>query len=61
MPQLLSKIINIINMNIIIRILGNDLNGIHSNNQTIENLKFTLINENEFVNTDKLYILNRIL
>ena len=48
-------------MNIIIRILGNDLNGIHSNNQTIENLKFTLINENEFVNTDKLYILNRIL
>ena len=30
---------------LIIRILGNDLNGLHGNNQTITNLEFTLKNE----------------
>ena len=45
---------------VIIRILGNDLNGIHGNEQTYNNLKFTLENEYPFENTNKIYILNRI-
>ena len=47
--------------NIIIRILGNDLEQIHGYDQTYENLKFTLENESEFINTDKLFVLNKIL
>jgi len=47
--------------NIIIRILGNDLNGLHGNNQTYNNLKFTLENEPQFSNCDKIFILNRII
>ena len=46
---------------ILIRILGNDLNEIHGLNQTYTNLEFTLNNEKEFSNTDKLYLLNRIV
>lgn len=46
---------------LIIRILGNDLPGIHGNNQTINNLEFTLKNEYNFFQTDKIYILNRIV
>ena len=45
---------------LIFRILGNDLQGIHGNNQTITNLKFTLENESEFPNTTKMFLLNRI-
>ena len=45
---------------IIIRILGNDLK-MHDDNQTYNNLKFTLENEHNFNNTDKLYILNKII
>lgn len=47
--------------NIVIRILGNNLKYLHSSNQTIDNLKFTLQNEPEFEDTDKIYILNRIV
>lgn len=47
--------------NLIIRILGNDLEQIHGHDQTYENLKFTLENESEFINTDKLFVLNKIL
>ena len=47
-------------MNLIIRILGNDLSGLHGENQTYNNLKFTLENEPEFENTDKMFLLNRI-
>ena len=45
---------------LIIRILGNDLRGLHGSNQTFENLLFTLNHEPEFNGTDKMYILNRI-
>ncbi|NCC83760.1 MAG: glycosyltransferase [Clostridia bacterium] len=44
----------------LIRILGNDLPMRHSENQTYNNLKFTLENESEFDNCIKLWILNRI-
>jgi len=47
--------------NIIIRILGNDLEQMHGYDQTYENLKFTLENESEFINTDKLFVLNKIV
>lgn len=46
---------------LIIRILGNDLNGLHGNNQTIKNLKFTLKNEYMFKDTKKMFVLNRII
>lgn len=45
---------------LIIRILGNDLEGLHGSNQTITNLKFTLEHEPNFENVDKIYLLNRI-
>lgn len=45
---------------LIFRILGNDLQGLHGNNQTIQNLEFTLINEEQFPDTDKIFLLNRI-
>ena len=47
-------------MNLIIRILGNDLSGLHGSDQTITNLKFTLEHEPNFPNTKKLFLLNRI-
>ena len=40
-------------MYLLFRILGNDLNGLHGENQTYNNLKFTLENEPEFKNTHK--------
>ena len=46
---------------LIVRILGNDLETLHGKNQTYNNLKFTIKNESSFINTDKLYILNRIV
>ena len=46
---------------LIIRILGNDLEGLHGNNQTITNLEFTLKNEYMFNNTKKIFVLNRII
>ena len=45
----------------IFRILGNNLNSVHSDTQTFDNLKFTLENEAEFENCDKIWILNRIV
>jgi hypothetical protein len=45
---------------LIIRILGNDLEGLHGSNQTLTNLKFTLEHEPNFENVDKIYLLNRI-
>ena len=45
---------------LIFRILGNDLQGLHGNNQTLQNLEFTLVNEIQFPDTEKVYLLNRI-
>jgi len=42
------------------RILGNDVPGLHGENQTIINLKFTLENESQYPNADYVYVLNRI-
>ena len=46
---------------LIIRILGNDLEGLHGNNQTITNLEFTLKNEYKLKDTKKIFVLNRII
>ena len=46
---------------LIFRMLGNDLLGLHGDNQTFANLLFTINHEIEFKNTDKLYVLNRIV
>jgi hypothetical protein len=46
---------------LITRILGNDIPIVHSGTQTYENLLFTIKNESNFVNTDKIYLLNRIV
>ncbi|WP_269900181.1 alginate lyase family protein [Paenalcaligenes faecalis] len=45
----------------IVRILGNDLPGRHSEDQTYNNLNFTLQNESDFQNCIKIWILNRIV
>jgi len=45
---------------LIIRMLGNDLVGLHHPKQTIKNLKFTLEHEPDFPHTDKVFVLNRI-
>lgn len=45
---------------LLMRILGNDLQGLHGDNQTVENLKFTLKYEADFKETDKIYVLNKI-
>ena len=45
---------------LIIRILGNDLEGLHGQNQTLDNLKFTLENEPKFPNCKKMFLLNRM-
>eukprot|EP01084_Bolivina_argentea_P201625 344623_1 len=45
---------------LLIRILGNDLQGLHGKQQTIENVKFTLKYETNFKDTLKLYVLNKI-
>lgn len=47
--------------NVIIRILGNDLPGLHGENQTYNNLDFTLKYESNFLDTDKVFILNRLV
>ena len=44
----------------LIRILGNDLPSRHSEDQTYDNLKFTLKNESDFKACKKIWILNRI-
>ena len=46
---------------LMIRIIGNDLPGLHGKNQTYDNLKYTLENECPFENVDKMVILNRIV
>ena len=46
---------------LITRILGNDLPTIHGNEQTIDNLLFTVTYEEAFDDTDKVYVLNRII
>tara|TARA_B100000989_G_scaffold115828_1_gene85264 strand:- start:12414 stop:14126 length:1713 start_codon:yes stop_codon:yes gene_type:complete len=45
---------------LITRMLGNDLSGLHGEEQTLRNLEFTLKEEPHFDNVDKLFILNRI-
>ena len=42
------------------RILGNDLKSLHGENQTLNNLAFTLKHEPDFPDTDKMFLLNRI-
>ena len=49
------------NKYLIIRMLGNDLGELHGNNQTYNNLKFTIDHEPKFKNTDKVYVLNRFV
>ena len=49
------------NKYLMIRILGNDLDGLHGSNQTLENLAFTLENEYNFSNCKKMFVLNRIV
>ena len=48
---------------LIIRVLGNDLQGIHGHQQTYENLKFTLENEKLDIGQkiDKVFVLNKIV
>lgn len=46
---------------LIIRILGNDLESLHGSDQTYTNLEFTLKYEDDFPETDKIFILNRIV
>ena len=45
----------------IARILGNDLDGMHGENQTYDNLKFTLQSEKLGKDTQVIYFLNRII
>jgi|GEM_PF-1978812 len=45
----------------LIRIIGNELPGLHSDNQAIENLRFILENEVSHERVDKFFILNRIV
>jgi len=45
----------------IARILGNDLDGMHGENQTYDNLKFTLQYEKLGEDTQVIYFLNRII
>ncbi len=45
---------------LIIRMLGNDLVGLHHPKQTLKNLTFTLEHEPDFPHTDKVFVLNRI-
>lgn len=42
------------------RIIGNDIGGLHSEDQTYKNLEFILENEREFEGVDKIFVLNRI-
>lgn len=49
------------NKYLMIRILGNDLDGLHGSHQTLENLAFTLENEYNFSNCKKMFVLNRIV
>lgn len=44
----------------LLRILGNDLPPLHSESQSLENLKFILEEEPELVDCDKIWLLNRI-
>jgi len=45
----------------LIRVLGNDLPGLHAENQTIKNLEFILKNEPSFDGADKIFFLNKIV
>ena len=49
------------NKYLMIRILGNDLDGLHGSHQTLENLAFILENEYNFSNCKKMFVLNRIV
>lgn len=49
------------NKYLIARIIGNDIETIHGSNQTYNNLLFTLKHESNFKDTDKFFILNRII
>lgn len=42
------------------RIIGNDIGGLHSDEQTFRNLKFILEREPNFEDVDKYFVLNRI-
>ena len=46
---------------LLIRMLGNDLESLHGSEQTYINLDFTIKYEYNFDNTDKIYVLNRIV
>lgn len=42
------------------RIIGNDISGLHADDQTYNNLEFILKHESDFDGVDKIFILNRI-
>lgn len=42
------------------RIIGNDISGLHSDDQTYNNLEFILQHESDFDGVDKIFVLNRI-
>lgn len=44
-----------------VRVLGNDLSGLHNSSQTEDNLKYILENESNFKWCKKLWVLNRII
>lgn len=46
---------------LLMRMLGNDLEGLHGTSQTFTNLQFTLENEQSFPNVDRIFVLNRIV
>lgn len=49
------------NKYLLIRILGNDIPSLHGTEQTLKNLEFLLQHEEDFPETKKLFVLNRII
>jgi hypothetical protein len=45
----------------LVRIIGNDVPEIHSQDQSLKNLEYILKNEKNFLNCKKIFILNRIV
>lgn len=58
---LITPKVNIKGQILLYRILGNDLPPRHKPGQTLKNLRFILEHESEFLNTKKLWLLNRIV
>ncbi|WP_334078981.1 glycosyltransferase [Microbulbifer sp. M83] len=46
---------------LLVRTIGNDIPGLHDENQTLSNLEYILKNEGELPGVDKLFIINRVV